>query len=80
MRQAFEGFIGTAETPTIQETLSARANAMALSFISQRLITDFRDLTVQRDEVEPRQWNITLAVQPVFPVNWILIRVNIGAF
>jgi len=78
MRTAFDPFIGKAETPTFQQTLFARATAMMQSFLSRRLITDFRDLTVERDPVEPRQWNIRVAVQPTFPVNWIFIRLGIG--
>jgi len=80
MRQAFQGFVGIAETDTLQSTLFARATSMIQAFISQRLIKDFRDLDVQRDPVEPRQWNIVVSVDPVFPVNWIYIRINLGAF
>lgn len=80
MRVAFDGFIGTAETPTTQASLFARANGMMQAFVAQRLITDFRDLQVARDEVEPRQWNISVAVQPVFPLNWIFVRIQVGAF
>jgi hypothetical protein len=78
MRAAFRGFIGTAETPTLQGSLMARANSVLQSFVSQGLITAFRDLKVVRDNVDPRQWNITVAVQPVYPVNFIYIRVGIG--
>lgn len=78
MRGAFQGFIGTAETPTFEQTLFARATAVMQSFLSQRLITDFRDLVVSRDEVESRQWNIRALVQPVFPTNWIRIDIGIG--
>lgn len=78
MRTAFNPFIGKAETPTFQQTLYARATAMMQSFLSRRLITDFKDLVVERDPVEPRQWNITVKVQPTFPVNWIFIRLGIG--
>lgn len=78
MRSAFRGFIGTAETPTLQGSLMARANSVLQSFVSQGLITAFRDLKVVRDNVDPRQWNITVAVQPVYPVNWVYIRVGIG--
>jgi hypothetical protein len=78
MRVAFRPFVGKAETPTFQATLYAVATSMMQSFITQRLITDFRDLVVERDSVEPRQFNITVAVQPVYPVNWIYIQINIG--
>jgi hypothetical protein len=78
MRSAFSGFIGVAETPTFQTSLYAAATDVMQAFISQQLITTFADLTVGRDEVEPRQWNIAVAVQPVYPVNWIYIKVNVG--
>jgi len=78
MRTAFQPFIGKAETPTFEATLYARATSMMISFLSRRLITDFTDLTVVRDPVEPRQWNVTVKVQPTFPVNWIFIRLGIG--
>lgn len=78
MRDAFKGFIGQAETPTFISTLFARANGMMQAFTSQRLITDFRGLEVKRDSVDPRQWNLTVEVQPVFPVNWIFISIGIG--
>lgn len=78
MRTAFNPFIGKAETATFQQTLYARATAMMQSFLSRRLITDYTDLTVVRDPVEPRQWNISVKVQPTFPVDWIFIRLGIG--
>ena len=78
MRAAFRGFIGTAETPQTQGSLLARANSVMQSFLAQRLITAFSNLTVVRDSVEPRQWNIRVAVQPIFPINWIYIRVDVG--
>jgi hypothetical protein len=78
LRAGFRGFIGTAESQTTQGSLIARAQGMMQAFISQGLITNFADLQVARDSVEPRQWNIRVAVQPVFPVNWIYIRVSIG--
>jgi hypothetical protein len=78
MRAAFTGFIGQAESATLLGSLMARANGLAQSFISRGLITAFQDLKVARDKVDPRQWNISLQVQPVYPVNWIYIRVGIG--
>lgn len=78
LRAAFAPFIGRAETPTFTSTLFAIANSQAQSFLSQRLITDFRNIVVERDPIEPRQFNVSMQVQPVFPVNWIFIRVEVG--
>lgn len=78
IRQSFRGFIGKAETPTIQGSLTAVANKAMTSFITQRLITRYEDVRVRRDSVDPRQWNVTAKVQPVYPVNWIFIRIGVG--
>ncbi len=78
MRIAFQPFVGKAETPTFEATLYARATSMMIGFLSKRLITDFRNLTVERDPVEPRQWNVSVQAQPTFPTNWIFIKLGIG--
>lgn len=78
MRTAFQGFIGQAESRTLIGSLMARANGIAQSFISRGLITAFQDLKVARDKVDPRQFNLSVQVQPTYPVNWIYIRVGIG--
>lgn len=78
LRQGFAGFIGQPESQNTIPTLSARALALLNSFVAQGLITDFANLNISRDLSEPRQWNISLAVQPVYPINWIYIKVGIG--
>lgn len=78
MRRAFLPYIGRAETPTYKATLFQVAQSLMQTFIQQRLITAYDGLTVNRDSVEPRQWNITVNVQPVYPTNWIYILINVG--
>ena len=78
MRSGFTAFIGIPEDSGIQAKLNARAVALLTSFLDQNLITDYKDLIVQRDSVDPRQWNITVRVQPVYPVNFIFIKVSVG--
>ncbi len=78
LRAGFAGFIGTAETPETQAILNTRAIQILNSLASQNLITAYKDLVVKRDDVEPRQWNISVRVQPTYPINWIYIKVNVG--
>jgi hypothetical protein len=78
LRASFAGYIGLPETQTTQITLANQAINVLNSFINQSLITAYADLTVQRDSVDPRQWNILVKVQPTYPVNWIYIRVGVG--
>jgi hypothetical protein len=48
------------------------------SAVSKKWITRFANLTVQRDKVEPRQWNVTVAIQPVQAINWVWIVFSVG--
>lgn len=78
MRLSFRPFIGKAENPTFDQTLFARATSMMQSFLSRRYITRYKDLTINRDPVEPRQFNVSVKVQPVYGISWIYIKIGIG--
>jgi hypothetical protein len=78
MRGAFDGFIGMPESDVTQAVLGTRAYNVCTSLINRGLITQFRDLKVARDAVDPTQWNISVAVQPVYGINFIYIKVNVG--
>jgi hypothetical protein len=80
MRRSFQAFIGQPEDPTLIPSLTSRAIALLNAFSSQNLITAYRNLSVSRDDVEPRQYNIVLEVQPNYPVNWIFIDISVGLF
>lgn len=77
-RAGFAGFIGLPEDTDTVALLTARAVSMLKGFIGQKLITNYANLSVARDSVDPRQWNIGVFVQPVYPINWIYIQVGIG--
>lgn len=77
-RQGFKAFIGIPEDDSLHATLSARAIGLLNSFISQGLISQYADLVVERDSADPRQWNISVKVQPTYPVNFVYIRVSVG--
>ncbi|MCZ2224566.1 MAG: hypothetical protein LC122_13155 [Chitinophagales bacterium] len=78
MRAAFQGFIGTPETPDTQTIMTTRAVQVLNAFASQGLITTYKDLVVARDSTEPRQWNVSVRVQPAYPINWVYIKINVG--
>ncbi len=78
LRAGFAGFIGQAETPDTPAILNTRAVILLNSLVSQRLITAYKDLNVVRDEVDPTQWNVSVRVQPTYPINFIYIKVSVG--
>jgi hypothetical protein len=78
LRGAFNGFIGLPEDSTTIATLSARAIGAMNAFVSQGLITAFKDVNVERDSVDPGQWNIAVKAQPTYGINFIYIKVSLG--
>lgn len=77
LRGGFKAFIGLPEDDFTQAKLTARANGIMTSFVG-RLITDYADLNVVRDAVDPTQWNISVRAQPIYAVNFINIKVSVG--
>jgi hypothetical protein len=78
LRAGFAGFIGIPEDANTPAILNTRAVVLLNSLIAQGLITAYKDLSVARDSADPRQWNITVRVQPTYPVNFIYIKVGLG--
>jgi hypothetical protein len=78
MRRSFTAFIGMPEDPTTAASMTSRALSLLMAFVSQNWITNYANLSVARDSVEPRQWNISVQVQPNMPTNWIFIDISVG--
>ena len=78
-RQVLENrFVGTVENPTTAAAINNITTLTLSSFLTQGLITQFTGVNVSRDDVEPRQWNVSFAIQPAYPVNWIFIDISVG--
>ena len=78
LRSSFAGFIGTPQTDNTGLALNTEAVLVLNSLITQGLITRFRGLSVAQDQLDPRQWNISVDVAPTYPINWIYIQVSVG--
>ena len=78
LRDVLRGFVGQPEDPTLVAGISTVASKTLQAFISQGLITAVRNLGVSRDDVDSRQFNVSVEIQPVFPVNWIFIDIGVG--
>lgn len=76
MRRSFRAFIGQPDDPTLVASLTQRAIKLLNAFSDQGLITGYRNLSVYKDDVEPRQYNIVVEVDITGPVNWIFIDIT----
>ena len=78
LRDSMKSFIGTVEDANTQGLMTAKVKTIMSGLVSQGLITDFRNIRVERDKVDPRQWNIYLQFTPAYPINYIFIDLEIG--
>lgn len=78
LRAGFQGFIGSPESPDTGSILNTRAVILLNSLVGDKLITNYKNLAVVRDSVDPTQWDISVQVQPVYPINFIFITVSVG--
>jgi len=80
LRDVLRGFIGIPEDPTLTASITTVVTKALQALATQGLLVNFRNLNVTRDAVEPRQWNVSVEVQPAFPVNWIFVDISVGVF
>lgn len=78
LRDVLRGFIGRPEDATLTAAITTTVQKALEALTAQGLLVQFKNLSVQRDAVEPRQWNVQVEVQPTYPVNWIFVDVSVG--
>lgn len=78
LRAVLRGFIGKPESPVLAASILSTVRSTLNAFVSQNLITEYKNLSVSRDEVDATQWNVTVEVQPNFPVNYVFVDISVG--
>jgi hypothetical protein len=78
LRDGLRTFIGRAEDPNTPAVITSRVVQLLSALLSQNIITAFENVRVERDKVEPRQWNVFLRFQPTYPINYIFIDIEVG--
>jgi hypothetical protein len=80
LRTTLSGFIGIPEDATLTASITAAVISTLQALVGQGLLTAYRSVSVVRDQVEPRQWNVGVEVQPSLPVDWIFVDISVGLF
>lgn len=78
LRAGFAGYVGQPQDKNTGAILNTRAVILLNSLVSQGLITNYANLSVVQDAVDPTQWNVSVSVQPAYPLNFIYIKVSVG--
>jgi hypothetical protein len=78
LRDGLRSFIGTVEDVNTQGVIVSKTVSLLAGLRSQGLITDFKNVRVERDKIDQRQWNIFLRFVPAYPINYIFIDIEVG--
>lgn len=78
LRDLMMPFVGTVEDANTQGVMTSKVKTIMSGLVSQGLITGFKSIRVEKDKVDPRQWNIYLQFTPAYPINYIFIDLEVG--
>lgn len=78
LREGLQGFIGRVQDANTQGVITSRVSQIMSAMISQGLISGFENLRVERDKIDPRQFNVFCRFTPVYPLNFIFIDLEVG--
>jgi len=78
LRAVLSSFIGTAENATLIASVTSDVTKALQALVAQGLLSTFRNLNVGKDDVDPRQLNVSIEVEPIYPVNWVFVDVSVG--
>ena len=78
LRDAMRSFIGRVQDENTVPLMGLRAQSVMSGMISQGLVSSYKDITVERDKVDPRQMNVFLRFVPAYPINYVYIDIEVG--
>jgi len=78
LRQGMRPFVGTVEDNNTQGVMTSRVVGLMISLVSRGLVTEFKNVRVERNKIDPRQWDIFLLYSPPFPINFVFIDLEVG--
>ena len=71
-------FIGRPITNDLPHQMLQATKQVLQSFVHRKLLNNFDNIQVSQDTVEPRQFNVICQIQPVLPLLWIYIEIQVG--
>ncbi len=78
LRNSLKGFIGGVQSNDTVNLVSARVNSIMAGLVGQGLVTQYGNIRVEQDKVDPRQLNVFLRFTPAYPINYVFIDIEVG--
>lgn len=78
MRAGMQRFVGTVEDANTIGVMTTFAIGIMSSLVSKGLVNQFENVRVERDKIDPRQYNIYCRYQPNYPINFVFVSLEVG--
>jgi len=77
LRNVLDRYIGVKNLPSVIPQVQATVGSYFRSLKQANLITDYKPAVVSQSDVDPSTLNVECFYSPVFPVNWIVVTINL---
>jgi hypothetical protein len=77
MRRALDRYIGVKNLPKMQGQVKDSVGSYFKSLKQKELIVDFTGIAVKQNEQDPSTLDVEAYYSPVFPLNWIVVTLNL---
>jgi hypothetical protein len=77
MRRALDRFIGVKNLPKIQAQVKDAVGSYFKSLKQKELIVNFTGISVRQNDQDPSTLDVEAYYSPVFPLNWIVVTLNL---
>jgi hypothetical protein len=77
VRRALDRYIGVKNLPKIQSQVKDSVGSYFKSLKQKELIVDFTGVSVKQSEQDPSTLDVEAYYSPVFPLNWIVVTLNL---
>lgn len=73
-------YVGSVVTQEVVEDVKNSTIALLQGFVDQKILTKYSGVQVSVDQIEPRQVNVAFDIEPVFPLNDIVLNISVKSF
>lgn len=77
MRRVLNRYIGVKNLPKVKSQVTDTLGSYFKSLKQREIIYDFRGISVTQNESDPSTLDVEAYYSPVFPVNWIVVTLNL---
>lgn len=77
IRGALDPFIGLKFLPNVIQDVEVSVDGLLNQLVNQQIITAFTGTSAKQDPVDPTILNVETYYSPVFPLNWIVVTLNL---